>query len=116
MDEIKKGGTPKPPTKDIPVLDNISTEYANVLKVDHNQEEFYLMFITLAGETATANAKVIVTPGHMKRLIETLKDNVILYEERFGQIQSAPRKEDVGGEPQNKDTGETKEHEKRPKR
>jgi hypothetical protein len=37
----------------------------------------------------TVTARVIVSPGHMKRILEALRDNLSKYEQAFGPIQKA---------------------------
>lgn len=72
--------------KSINIADNISgVEYSNLVVVNHNQEEFQLNFLTVAGESGRVVAKIIMTPGHMVRLLNTIKENIEKYRERFGQ-------------------------------
>lgn len=70
--------------KSIPLVDKVVPVYANVLRVEHNQEEFHLYFIAHAGEMANTVAKVIITPGHLKRMLSAMEENVEMYEEKFG--------------------------------
>ena len=63
--------------------------YANNMVVTHTKEEFILDFIMVAPPTGTVTARVIVSPGHMKRVLEALRDNVAKYETVFGTIQIA---------------------------
>ena len=63
--------------------------YANNMVVSHTKEEFILDFIMVAPPTGTVTARVIVSPGHMKRVLEALRDNVAKYEKSFGTIQIA---------------------------
>ncbi len=63
--------------------------YANNMVVSHTKEEFILDFIMVAPPTGTVNARVIVSPGHMKRILEALRDNISKYENSFGTIQIA---------------------------
>ena len=43
----------------------------------------------VAPPAGTVTARVIVSPGHMKRILEALRDNVSKYEKAFGTIQIA---------------------------
>jgi len=71
--------------------------YANNMIVSHTKEEFILDFIMVAPPTGTVTARVIVSPGHMKRILEALRDNVSKYERVFGTIQVAePPKGTIG--------------------
>ncbi len=63
--------------------------YANNMIVSHTKEEFILDFIMVAPPAGTVNARVIVSPGHMKRILEALRDNISKYENSFGTIQIA---------------------------
>jgi hypothetical protein len=57
--------------------------------VIHTKEEFILDFIMAGPPGGTVTARVIVSPGHMKRILEALRDNVSKYEKTFGTIQIA---------------------------
>ena len=63
--------------------------YANNMVVRHTKEEFILDFLMVAPPAGTVTARVIVSPGHMKRILEALRDNVSKYEQAFGPIQKA---------------------------
>jgi hypothetical protein len=43
----------------------------------------------VAPPAGTVTARVIVSPGHMKRVLEALRDNIAKYEKSFGTIQIA---------------------------
>ena len=60
--------------------------YANQMVVSHTREEFLLDFINLFPPEGVVNARVIVSPGHLKRMIRTLQDNLGRYESRYGPI------------------------------
>ena len=64
-----------------------SGRYANQLFVTHTQEEFLLDFILATHPAAVLNARVIVSPSHVKRIIAVLQDNITRYESVFGDIQ-----------------------------
>jgi len=61
--------------------------YANQLFVTHTQEEFLLDFILATHPAAVLNARVIVSPSHVKRIIAVLQENITRYESVFGDIQ-----------------------------
>jgi len=63
--------------------------YANNMVVAHTKEEFILDFLMVAPPAGIVTARVIVSPGHMKRILEALRDNVSKYESSFGAIQKA---------------------------
>jgi hypothetical protein len=63
--------------------------YANMMQVAHNQEEFVLDFMNVLPPTGVVNARIIVSPGHLKRIARALADNLKRYEETFGEIKLA---------------------------
>jgi len=74
----------------IQIADNIpGGEYANMMQVNHNQEEFLIAFMNIAGPSGKVVSKVITSPGHMKRIVDALQDNIKKYEEQYGEIKIA---------------------------
>jgi len=63
--------------------------YANAMQISHTREEFVLDFLNMFLPTATLNARVITSPGHLKRIVAALHDNLKKYEEKFGEIETA---------------------------
>jgi len=65
--------------------------YANMMGVAHSKEEFVLDFINIypAQGAGVATARVIVSPGHMKRILAAMKENLEKYEKNFGTIKQA---------------------------
>jgi signal transduction histidine kinase len=63
--------------------------YANQMVVSHTKEEFILDFVNLFPPEGIVNARIIISPGHLKRVIRALAENVRKYEERFGEIREA---------------------------
>ncbi len=81
----------KPKEIKIKITDEIlKGVYANNMVVAHTREEFLLDFINIFPPGGIVNARVIISPGHLKRLITALKDNMKKYEEKFGEIREAP--------------------------
>ena len=84
--------------RDVPVKlpdDVLSGVYSNQMVVRHTRDEFLLDFIGLFPPQGVVNARVIVSPGHLKRMIRALKDNLSRYETRFGPvIEAEPPKPD----------------------
>jgi len=60
--------------------------YANQMLVSHTREEFVIDFVNLFPPEGIVNARVIVSPGHLKRMIRALTDNLSRYETRHGPI------------------------------
>lgn len=65
--------------------------YANMMAVSHTKEEFFLDFMAVypAQGQGMVNARIILTPGHTKRVLLALQDNIKKYEQRFGKIEKA---------------------------
>jgi hypothetical protein len=63
--------------------------YANQMLVSHTREEFVLDFVTLFPPQGVVNARVIVSPGHLKRILRALQDNLERHERRFGPVPEA---------------------------
>ena len=57
--------------------------------VGHTREEFVIDFMMVVPPVGTVTSRVIISPGHVKRMIAALQENVKKYESRFGTIQAA---------------------------
>lgn len=64
--------------------------YANQMMITHTEEEFVLDFILATQPAGIVNARVLVSPGHAKRIAQAMLENVAKYEAQFGEIASAP--------------------------
>ena len=80
--------------------DELKGVYSNVMQVSHTQEEFVLDFLNITGATGVLSARVILSPGHFKRMAKLLEKTLREYEERFGPITptQAPKRE-IGFQP-----------------
>lgn len=89
---------PQPLTKQqIKIADHIpGAEYANMMQVSHTRDEFMMMFVSIAGPTGRVVSKVITSPGHLKRIVAALADNIKKYEQVHGEIKEAGAP-DAGG-------------------
>jgi len=69
--------------------------YANLMRVMHTKEEFVLDFanVVFPQEGGIVTARVITSPGHLKRIIRALEENLKRYEEKFGKIEEAKEPE-----------------------
>ena len=64
--------------------------YANNMVVTHTREEFVLDFLTVFHpRSGVVTARVIVSPGHLKRVVRALSENLARYESRFGEVTEA---------------------------
>ncbi len=64
--------------------------YSNLLRITHSREEFILDFINLLPPQGIVTARIVTSPGHMKRIVRALQTNLQRYEETFGVIPEAP--------------------------
>ena len=62
--------------------------YSNLAIITHSQSEFVLDFIKMMPGLPKARVKsrVILTPDHVYRLMQALKENIQRYEEAYGAI------------------------------
>ena len=63
--------------------------YANNMAVTHTAEEFIMDFIMIAPPAGVVKSRIVVSPGHMKRVLHALQDNLDKYEQKFGPVQMA---------------------------
>ncbi|MCX5817085.1 MAG: DUF3467 domain-containing protein [Proteobacteria bacterium] len=63
--------------------------YANNMVVAHTKEEFVMDFIMLAPPEGAVTARIVVSPGHVKRIFNALAENISRYEASFGTIEVA---------------------------
>lgn len=90
MSEQDKGGGEKRRRLPIKMPDRVLPGvYANQMMVSHTREEFVIDFINLFPPEGVVNARVVVSPGHLKRMIRALSDNLGRYETAFGAIVEA---------------------------
>lgn len=63
--------------------------YANNMTVTHTKEEFILDFLMIGPRAGAVTARVIMSPGHTKRMIAALQDAMRKYEQRHGSLSPA---------------------------
>jgi len=90
--------TPANAKQEIRIADNLpGGEYSNAMQIIHNKEEFILSFFNIIGPGGRVVAKVITSPGHLKRMIAALQDNLKKYEGKFGAVTEAESpKQEIG--------------------
>ena len=64
--------------------------YCNNMMVSYTKEEFVMDFMMVTPPAGSVTARVIMSPGHMKRTIAALATNMQNYESKFGKITEAP--------------------------
>ncbi len=79
-----------PPSINIKIDDDeLKGRYSNLVRVSHTREEFILDFINFVPPQGIVTARMIMSPGHLKRFIRALQSNLVGYEEAFGAIEEA---------------------------
>lgn len=60
--------------------------YSNNLILSSTRDEFILDFVMAAPPAGTVTARVITSPGSLKRMLLSLQKSVKQYEDKFGEI------------------------------
>jgi hypothetical protein len=63
--------------------------YANMAQVAHTPEEFVVDFMNILPPAGILASRVIMSPGHFKRLLAAMQENLKNYEEKFGTVKAA---------------------------
>lgn len=69
--------------------ENAPGVYANTLLVHHSAEEFVMDFSMVIGGTGVVVSRIITSPGHMKRIVHALEENLRRYEASHGPVRGA---------------------------
>jgi len=64
--------------------------YSNNMVITHTREEFILDFMMITPPVGSVTARVVISPGHMKRMVSALRTNLGKYESKFGKLAEAP--------------------------
>jgi len=72
--------------------------YSNMARILNTQEEFVFDFLNIVPPQGIVGARVFMSPGHAKRMVDVLQANISKYEEQYGKI-------DVAKEPASGDIG-----------
>lgn len=85
MDDQSK--TSSPPGLQINIGDEMSRgRYSNNMMVTHSADEFILDWLLNAPNGTHLISRIIVSPPHLKKIINALKENLDKYENQFGSI------------------------------
>ena len=79
--------------------DSLKGVYANNLMVGYSKEEFIMDFMNLFPPKGIVTSRVIVSPGHLKRIISVLTNSLKQYEDKFNvkiEEAKAPAGPDIG--------------------
>lgn len=63
--------------------------YSNFAEIKHAKEEFCLDFYNVFPPIGAMVGRIMVSPGHLKRIIRALSQNLDKYERQFGPVQEA---------------------------
>jgi len=76
----------------------IKGAYSNLMQIQHTREEFAMDFFSVFPPMGALTARVITSPGHLKRMIGVLQKNLEKYEKQFGNVEEAqePEKPSIG--------------------
>lgn len=76
--------------QEIKIADNIpGAEYSNAMQVNHNKDEFQITFLNLMGLSGRVTGKIISNPGHFKRMVSAMTENLKKYETQFGEVKES---------------------------
>jgi len=92
MTENNQAGQPVQNQVQLKVSDEVlKGVYSNAAQIVHNREEFQINFmnIDLTAALGSVVSKVILSPGHMKRMVAAMQDNLKRYEQQFGEVRQA---------------------------
>ncbi|HUF77943.1 MAG TPA: DUF3467 domain-containing protein [Thermoanaerobaculia bacterium] len=83
--------TAQPQELNVKITDEeLRGRYSNLLRVTHTRDEFILDFINLVPPQGIVSARIVTSPGHLKRIIRALSNNLAHYEQTHGVVDEAP--------------------------
>ena len=62
--------------------------FSNSMFITHNPEEFIVDWLLNSPSGTYLVSRIIVAPGHIKRIISALSDNLKKYEQKFGTVRA----------------------------
>ena len=69
--------------------EDVKGVYSNLMQILHTKEEFVLDFFLVYPPEGILSSRIIMSPGHVKRMAKALSENLAKYEEKFGKIEEA---------------------------
>jgi hypothetical protein len=69
--------------------EQLKGSFANFMRVTHQKEEFVLDFAHIVPPQGIVVSRLIVTPAHLKQIVNALGKNLANYEQKFGQVEEA---------------------------
>ena len=80
---------PKPQQINIQLDEKVAEGiYSNLALIAHSPAEFFIDFARMVpgAPKATVQSRIIMTPAHIKFLLNALRENIEKYEKQFGEI------------------------------
>ncbi|UCF35594.1 MAG: DUF3467 domain-containing protein [Acidobacteriota bacterium] len=76
--------------------DNLFGTYSTMAQINHTAEEFTFNFIYVVPNSPVGKllSAIILSPGHAKRFLKALEDNIHRYETTYGEIRTQPSESD----------------------
>ena len=81
--------------------EKLKGEYSNVMQIMHTKEEFVMDFLNVFPPTGTLNSRIIVSPGHFKRMVKAMDENLKKYEASHGVIEASEAPQSIGFQDRN---------------
>jgi len=69
--------------------EELKGRYSNMMQISHTKEEFVLDFFLVFPPEGQLASRVIMNPGHVKRMVAALQENIKKYEEKFGKLEES---------------------------
>jgi hypothetical protein len=69
--------------------EDLKGKYSNLMQIVHTKEEFILDFFLASPPQGVLTTRVIMSPGHVKRMLKALEENIKKYEDKFGKLKEA---------------------------
>jgi hypothetical protein len=73
--------------------EDLKGRYSNLMQISHSKEEFVLDFLSAFMPAGALVSRIIVSPGHLKRMANALQANLKKYEDQFGGVEAAKEPE-----------------------
>ena len=82
--------------------DDLKSRYSNSLQISHSKEHFSLDFFYVQEPVGQLVSRLVVSPGHAKRILNALTENISKYEANFGPIDDGMPRPYIVLEPKDK--------------
>ncbi len=78
--------------------EDLKTKYSNVMNIQGGKEEFCLDFLSIFPPMGALVARIVINPGHLKRMVRVLEETLKNHEKQFGETPEAqePEKPTIG--------------------